>query len=491
MSRSYAAGGRRPIWKATVAALLVTACTVGPDYAAPEMTVPAFRNAGVPGPSAGTADTSAWWAGFGDMTLNALISTALAANPDLRQAAARLRQARIQTRIATGRTRPSVDASAQGSYTYLSENGSLAEIAANLPSGGPVGLPGNDLSLFQTGLDASWELDLFGGNRRSIEGALAREEAAAWTARDASVILAAEVARTYFEYRLADMRLTLAERTIATRRQSLDLAAVRGRNGLVSTIDQRRAEQGLAVAAAAQRSLVADREAQLQALAVLLAEPAASLERRLGAAAMTTAMPEVPAGLPSDLLRRRPDIRAAERRLAAATADIGVAIADLYPRFSLTGGLGLVSTALGSLFSPDSLQPTAAARLIFPMFDGGVRRASVDLRRAQRDEAHAVYQAVILGALRDVEVALSRLSADRARLADLSAAEAASRDAFESAGVQYRAGLTGGLDFFSAQDDWLSAQDAQARARAQVGLDIVALNKAMGGGWTETDRSAQ
>jgi outer membrane protein TolC len=125
------------------------------------------------------------------------------------------------------------------------------------------------------------------------------------------------------------------------------------------------------------------------------------------------------------------------------------------------------------------------------VFDGGVRRATVDLRQAERDEAYAAYQATILGALRDVEVALSRLETDRARLADLSAAEVASRDTYESAGVQYRAGLTGGLEYFSAQDDWIIAQDTQAQARAQVRLDIVALNKAMGGGWTDTDRSAQ
>lgn len=493
MSGWQAAARQGPLGKATAAVLLlVTACTVGPDYSAPQVAVPpAFRNGGAPGPSEAADATSAGWAQLGDPALNALVSTALAANLDIRQAAARLRQARIQARIAVGRTQPSVDASAQGSYTYLSRNGSLAEIAGNLPSGGPIGLPGNDVSLFQTGLDAAWEMDLFGGDRRSVEAARGRLDAAEWTARDASVSVAAEVARVYFEYRLAETRLALAERKLATQRQSLDLAVARSRNGLASSIDQRRAEQRLAATAAGQRTLLADREARLQALAVLVAQPAATLERSLGAVSMATDTPHVPAGLPSDLLRRRPDIRAAERRLAAATADIGVATADLYPRLSLTGGISLVSTALGSLFSPDSLQPTAAARLIFPMFDGGVRRATVDLRRAERDEAYAAYQAAVLGALRDVEVALSRLSSDRARLADLSAAEAASRDAYDSAGVQYRAGLTGGLEFFSAQDDWLSAQDTQAQARAQVRLDIVALNKAMGGGWNEPDRSAQ
>lgn len=464
-------------------AVLLAGCMVGPTYQAPVPTATAaYRNAS----QVLEPEELAWWRRFSDPALDELERQAVGGNLDLRQAAARVRVARVQSRIAGARTLPSVATAAQASRTQLSKNSSIADIAQALPKGGPVGLPGSDITSYQLGLDASWELDLFGGDRRAVEAAQAREGAALWGARDAQVILAAEVARSYFQYRLAEARLRLADQRAAEQGESLQAVVARAHNGLVSTIDQRRAEQRLAATAAARQALAADREAQLQALAVLLAQPAALIERRIGAALAVSPTLDVPAGLPSDLLRRRPDVRAAERRLAAATADIGVATADLYPKLTLTGGFDLVSTHLASLFEGDSFQPTGAARLAFPLFDGA-RRGIVDLRKAQRDEAYAAYQAVVLTALRDVEVALSRLRADRARAAELAAAETAAGDADVLAGVQQRAGLTGSLERFSAQDDWIAARDALAQADAQVRLDIVALNKALGGGWTETD----
>jgi NodT family efflux transporter outer membrane factor (OMF) lipoprotein len=469
-----------------LAGLMVSACAVGPAYVAPQpATPPAFRNAA----DAAADDGTAWWARFGDPVLDGLVSEAAAANLDVKQATARVLQARVQARIAGAKDGPTVTASGQASRTRLSKNGSIAEIAKSLPTGGAIGLPGSDITNYQTGLDASWELDLFGGDSRAVEAAQARGQGAEWTVRDVKVSLTAEVARAYFQYRLVQARLVLTDRRAAEQRDSLATVAARIHNGLATTIDQRRAEQRLAATAAARQALLADREAQLQALAVLLAQPASAIESRLGAAAADADAPPVPAGLPSELLRRRPDVRAAERRLAAATADIGAATADLYPKLTLTGGLDLVSSSLGSLISLNSLQPSAAARLAFPLLDGGVRRATVDLRGAQRDEAYAAYQGVVLAALRDVEVALSRLTADRARLTDLAAAEAASQDAYDTAGVQQRAGLTGSLELFTAQDDWISAQDAIAQAQAQVLLDVVALGKALGGGWAGNDRS--
>lgn len=479
--------GRRPAAAQALVFVLpgvLAACVAGPDYRPPAVAVPAeFSQAAPSGEPQGL-----WWRGFGDPMLDRLIGEALAANLDLRQAALRVEEARHQARIAGAGGQPTVSATAQAAHTRLSKTTAFAAVlgGSGTPGSGPVGAPGTTFDTYQIGFDASWELDLFGGNRRAVEAAEARTEAAAWSRRDAEVVLTAEVARAYLAYRALDRRIALADQLLAVRTEALAFDQVRRRNGLTTTLDERRAERDIAAAAASRQDLIAQRSAHSHALAVLLGRPPLALTAELATATgETTAPSDIPVGLPSDLLRRRPDLRAAERDLAAATADIGVAAADLYPAISLTGAVDLVSGSLRKLVSGDSLQTTAAAGLALPLLDGGRRRATVALRRTQAEEALLAYQGAVLVALRDVEDALTRLDADRGREGQFHAAETAARDAQATTRAQRHAGLATGLDLLAAQASLLRAADDLALARATTDQDVVALYKALGGGWDD------
>jgi NodT family efflux transporter outer membrane factor (OMF) lipoprotein len=372
----------------------------------------------------------------------------------------------------------------------LSENAlpaGLANLGGGQGSGGgsPIGLPGEDFATFQAGFDASWELDLFGGRKRANEAAAARTESAVWSQHDAEVVLAAEVARTYLHFRALKARLALADQTLASKREGLAFIETRARHGLVTTVDGRRQQQDVEHLAAQREDLVAQAGASIHALGTLLGLAPTALDAELSRApAGAPAAIEVPPGLPSDLLRRRPDIRAAERKLAAATADIGVATADLYPKLSLTGALELVSRSLATLLESGSLFANGAARLSAPLIGGG-KRETVALRRAQANEALIAYEASVITALRDVEDALTRLQADRRKVAELRASAAAAQDAADTAQVRHRNGLVAMTEVLQARQSWLTDRDALAQAEAAAAQDEVALYKALGGGWDE------
>ena len=348
-----------------------------------------------------------------------------------------------------------------------------------------IGLPGEGFATFQVGFDASWELDLFGGQRRANEAAGARTEAAVWSERDAEVMLAAEVARTYQQYRALQRRLALADQTLAAQREQLDFVKVRTRNGLVTTVDERNQQREIERTASQREDLVAEADAHVHALGTLLGLAPAALAAELATPpAVAPPVIAIPPGLPSELLQRRPDIRAAERQLAAATADIGVATADLYPKLSLTGALHLVSRSLATLLEADSIFANGAGRLSLPLIGGG-ERETVALRRAQANEALLAYQSAVLVALRDVEDALTRLDADRRKVAELRASVAAAQDAADTAQVRQRNGLVQMAEVLQARQAWLADRDALAQAEAAAAQDEVALYKALGGGWDE------
>lgn len=470
------------------ALLLLGACTVGPDYRPPATAVPTTYS-GEPPAGAAPVDLTGWWASFGDPILDGLIARVWTGNLDIWQAAARVAEARAQERAVRARGGPSANASAEAGYTRLSGNALPAGLAnlggGQAGRGSPIGLPGEDFATFQAGFDASWELDLFGGQRRAGEAAHARTEAAVWSGRDAQVTLAAEVARTYLQYRALQRRIALADETLASRREELEFIRARARNGLVTTDEERRQQREIEQAAARREDLRADAEAHTHALGALLGLPPAALQDELAGPPAPVAEPmAIPLGLPSDLLRRRPDIRAAERRLAAATADIGVATADLYPRFGLTGALQLVSRSLAALIESDSLFANGAGRLSVPLLGGG-KRETVALRETQAEEALLAYQAVVLDALREVEDALTRLGADRRKVEAWRASAAAARDAADTARVRQRNGLVPMAEALQARQAWLADRDALAQAEAAAAQDEVALYKALGGGWDE------
>lgn len=463
------------------------ACATTAPPSRPPVPLPGAFSKGVRAPS--DAD-QAWWDAFGDPVMSGLIARALSSSPDIAQAAARIRQAREQAAITLGGHGPQLNASGQASAARLSENAlpsSLAGALSGSPgSSGGIGLPGETFTTFQTGFDAAWELDLFGGQGSEDAAALARAEAAMWSARDVEVMLAAEVARAYQQYRALQRRLALADETLGLQREALSFVQVQARNGLVVESEVRRQERALAQAAVNRADLAAQTEVALHALSVLLGETPTALADSLATPAPAgPGLIAIPPGLPSELLQRRPDIRAAERQLAAATADIDVATADLYPKISLTGALQLASRSLSSLLETDSLQGNVAARISAPLLNRGRLRANVRLRQARADELAAAYSKAVLGALRDVEDGLTRLDADRRKLAELEATVAAARDEAEEASVRRRNGLDPAPALLAARLTLQAAGDARLQAQAAAAQDMIALYKALGGGWDE------
>lgn len=490
---------RRP---ALLATALLAGCTVGPNYRPPDAaTPPVYVD---PQPAAASAvDLARPWAAFGDPVLTGLIERALKDNPDVRIAASRVRQARLQEIIARAGGKPTLTADANGTYIHFSKNAGLATLAQQFGGGGAgasggsgssggIALPGDSITTYALGFDASWELDVFGGNRRAVQGAVARTEAAVWNGRDAAAMIAAEVAQGYWALRLDQAQLAIVTDELARQRRSLGIAEEQAKVGLVPNADLTQQRATVSTTEARAEPIRADLEVRAHALAILLDQAPAALvpELRAPAPALLPA-PVIPAGLPSDLLRRRPDVRAAERNLAAATADIGVAVADLYPRFSLTGMEQLISTALGNLFSGDSLQLTGSGAVQFPIIDWGRRRATVKLRREDREQAYVSYQATVLQALKDVEDALAQLDAERRRNATLQRAVNDALGTAKAREAQYRTGFVAQNTLLDSQAQVLSAREQLAGSDAQLRQMTVALMKALGGGWEDSAAEAK
>ena len=474
---------------AILAAFLLGGCTVGPDYAAPRLTVPASY---LEASGSQSTELDHWWRGFGDAQLSTLIDRALIANLDIEMATARIREARALEGVAGASA--SLQVAAQGSVTRqrISENAIPLPPGAGSGSGaGIFGLPGEEFTTFRAGFDASWELDLFGRNRREREAALARTGSAVWTRRDAEVTVAAEVADAYFRLRSYQARKAIAEAELARLQRFEQLVDARTRGGLVTGQDLEQQKSERAAAAAAIPVLEAQAKAEIHALGVLTGQTPDILAAELALSASIPSPPIVPAGVPSDLLRRRPDIRSAERDLAAATADIGVAVADLYPRFSLTAAPALVSTALGSFLEWGSRSFSAGAALDWPIFDGGRRKANIEVQNARQEQAMIAYRRTVLTGLQDVENSLSRLAGDRQKLTELEQAVSNAARAEEIARTRYRGGLVTLSDVLVAQARRLSLEEEVIDTKGAVARDTVALVKALGGGWTEETEKLQ
>ncbi|MBY0520364.1 MAG: efflux transporter outer membrane subunit [Sphingomonas sp.] len=469
------------------AATLLAGCTVGPNYQRPELALPATYARSAEAPGSGI-DPATWWTAFGDARLTALIEKGLAGNPDIAVAASRVRSARLQEIVARAAGKPAINAAAQASRVEFSKNAGFASLARLFAGGGTggsgVAAPGSGISTVALGFDASWEIDLFGGDRRGVEAARARGEGALWSGRDAAITLAAEIADAYFALRLDQEQIAIIERQAVDQRRGLEIAGNIARAGLTPNIDVVRQRGSLSSTLARVEPLKADVEVRIHALGILTGQPPEALLADLTARGQAlSAPPVVPAGLPSDLLRRRPDIRAAERDLAAATADIGVAVSNLYPKFSLTGAAQLLSSSLTNLVSSNSIQANAAASATFPILDWGRRKANVGLAKEAREQAYQRYQATVLGALRDVEDPLSRIDAERRRNAVLQQALA---DAERTAGAveaQYRTGFVAQDSLINAQVQVLTAREQLAASDGLLRQQTAALFKAIGGGW--------
>lgn len=471
------------------AAVLNSGCTVGPDYTPPKLdnespaawvgpTQPPEKSV----TSAAPPLDAAWWDTFNDPVLTTLVSDSLAANYDLKIAEARIRQARASRGIAASAGLPQVGSGASYDRSRQSENSFGGGFAKDDSSGHDN---------YNVGLDASWELDFFGGIRRSVEAAEADIQSAEETRRDLLVTLAAEVARNYIDVRDLQKRIVVTQDNVRVQTDTLELVRSRFNAGLVSELDVAQAEAQLATTTAALPSFQMSLRQAMHRIGVLSGkQPGALIETLSAVAPIPEAPTEIPTGLPSELLRRRPDIRRAERQVAAEVARIGVAESELFPRFSLTGVFGLQSAQIGQLVEGDSLFWAIGPSVRWPVFQGGRIRSNIKLQEAIADELLVNYQRTVLTAFEDVENALVSFNSEQARRRSLTAAVDADRRAVDLSNQLYRAGLADFQRVLDSQGNLAIAEAALAASDASVVQALVRLYKSLGGGWEIAEATA-
>lgn len=466
-----------------VALLLLAGCSVGPDYQRPEISASAAWQEGQQkGVDGQAAELAHWWQEFNDPLLNSLVERAVKSNLDLRIAEARIRESRATLDVATAGYWPSLNSS--GSYTRnrASENavGAPGQGAVVAPTGARQ--PAQDF--FKTGFDSVWEIDVFGGTRRRVEAAQASVEASVEDRRDVLVTLLGDVAKNYIDLRGFQRRLDVAQANLKAQQESLDLTRVRFDAGLASDLEVAQSEGQVNGTAAQIPVLQSGLKQAAYRLDVLLGAQPGTLSAELAKELPVPALPpQAHVGLPVDLLRRRPDIRRAERQLAAATAQIGAATADLYPKFSLTGAIGLQSVSASDWFSAPSRFWSIGPTITWPVFDAGKIRANIEIRNAQQEQALRLYEKSVLSAFEDVENALVNYGNEQTRYRSLLDAVAANRRALQMADELYRQGLVAFLNVLDAQRTLYLSESDLAQSEAVMASNLVALYKALGGGW--------
>jgi NodT family efflux transporter outer membrane factor (OMF) lipoprotein len=470
-------------------------CSVGPDYEAPDVPLPAaWSQQETPGTSTAPA-AAAWWKTFRDPILDSLIERAVASNHDLRIARARVREAREAEIIAASAGLPAVNASGSYSRSRTSENLSFG---GSVSGGGGAsanrvfGPEGEQRDLWVAGFDASWELDVFGGVRRSVEASRADLEAFEADLRDVLVTLLAEVGSSYIELRGSQRALAITRANAASQRETVLLTRARFQAGLVGELDVVRAEAQVAATESAVPALEASIAQSIHRLGVLLGEEPGALRPELLAEAPIPPPPaEVPVGLPSELLLRRPDLRRAERELASACARIGVARADLFPRFFLIGTVGLESDRFKTWGNSDSRFWSLGPNVSWPVFAGGRIRANVRVADARHEQALDRYERSVLLSLEEVENALVGYGSAQGRLRSLVQAVQSNRRAVEMSSELYTRGLLDFLAVLDAQRALFLSEGQMVESERQVSTALVALYKALGGGWEETEEEAE
>lgn len=453
--------------------------TAGPDYRAPDLSAPTNwavdLNAGLTPAAVSPETLSRWWTALNDPILSDLMEQARTNNLDVRQAEARLRQARAQRGAAKAGLFPTIEASAAASRTQSGETGGERTTS----------------SLFVNGLDASWELDLFGQNRRTVEAADATWQAAQEDLNNALVSLFAEVALNYVEVREYQLRLALTESGLVARTGTYDISRWRREAGLTTQLDEEQARMSLEQARAELPSLKTSLAESKHRLAVLLGQTPGALNETLAESRpIPVPPPEMTVGVPADVLRQRPDVRSAERKLAAQTAQIGVAKAAQYPNFTLLGSIGLESLTLDNLYSSGARTAQAAANGVWTLFDFGRIRRNVELQTARQEEALSAYESAVLTALEDVENALVAYANEQARRQSLFEAAKAGQAAFDLARDQYSSGLVDFQAVLDMQRSLLAVQDALAVSDGKIASNLIQLYKALGGGWTSVSSNA-
>jgi NodT family efflux transporter outer membrane factor (OMF) lipoprotein len=456
---------------------LLAGCTVGPDYHPPKVAAPAqwvspqaSRETNAP------AAETAWWKSFHDAELNSLVIRAAQSNLDLRVALARVREARAAARVVSADFSPTLDAAGSYARQRYSGNG-----FPPFPPGVPL-----DANVFQAGFDAAWELDVFGGTRRAVEAARADVAAAEFGRRNVLITISAEVGRQYIEARAFQRRLAVADDNIKAQENILALTRDLFAKGLTGELDVQQADALLSATQAQAPVFESGFRDAVYHLGLLLGQPPGALLGELTLSApIPAAPPTVPIGLPSDLLQRRPDVQQAERQLAAATAHVGVAALDLYPKFSLTGDVGLQSVSASDWFTAGSRFWTAGPTVQWRIFDAGRIRANIRVQNARVDQALAAYEQSMLSAFTDVETALTAYAKEQTRRQLLEQSAQANEKAVTLASDLYRNGLTDFLRVLESQRSLYQSQDALIESERTVSSDLIALYKALGGGWED------
>jgi multidrug efflux system outer membrane protein len=457
---------------------VLAGCAVGPDYHQPKVQVPPqWSEPAAGGETNSSASVAAWWKTFNDPELDSLIQRAVESNLDLKIATARVREARAQYQVSSADLWPSVDAS--GSYERQRQSKNQPLIGGLVPASVPF-----ENNVYQAGFDASWEIDVFGGTRRATEAARAEVAATEFGRRDTLVTLLGEVARNYVEARGYQQRLAIARQNIEAQEEDLAITQRRFTNGLASNLDVQQAATLLATTRAEIPTLETDLQTSSHRLGVLLAQPPGALLAELSTVApIPAAPPEVPVGLPSELLLRRPDVQRAERQLAAATAQIGVATADLFPKFSLTGAAGYQSVSASDWFAGGSKFWSVGPTVQWRIFDAGRIRANIKVQNARQEQALAIYEQTVLLSFEDVENALVGYAREQVRRHSLEDAVKSSRESLRLANQLYENGLANFINVLDSERSLYQVEDALVQSDKTVTQDLISLYKALGGGW--------
>jgi NodT family efflux transporter outer membrane factor (OMF) lipoprotein len=475
----------RTVLAATGACAMIAGCAVGPNFVQPDSNLPQTSFQGGKGQPVSTARLPAptdptWWRVFRDPVLTNLEQQVATANLDVRTATIRLAESRFQRGVTAAALFPSLNGDAKYTRERYSQNGIVSLITPLAPPGFSVGA----INDYNTGFDASWELDLWGKVRRQVEAADAQVDQVADQRRDALVSSLAELARDYMQLRGVQTQIKIATDNLKVDRDILTLAQQRQQRGVQNGLDVENAAAQVESVRAQIPQLQQEESQDINALSLLLDQPPGTLRAMLGVqTSMRPGPPRIPLGVPSDLARRRPDIRAAEDQLHAATATIGVAIGDFYPSVQLNGTVGFDALDIKKLYDASSLQYNFGPSVSLPIFAGGRLRSTLELREAQQQEAAISYRKTVLQAWHDVVNALVAHRLEMSRRARVRAESDHARAALDLARARYNDGVTDFLTVLDAERTLISAEQQYATSTTNVSLDLVQLFKALGGGW--------
>lgn len=460
--------------------LLVSGCSIGPTFRRPVGPEPATWSTSDARFDAASSVDTAWWEGFDEPRLTSLVERSARHNHDVRQAEARLRAARAIRKANFGALLPSAGASAGYTRSELSER---SPITGRLVESG---LAGREFESWDAGFDARWEIDVFGGRRRAVERAEALEERAAHGLEDVRLSIAAEVARTYIELRGLQAQIAVVERNLDLQTRTLHLTENRQRAGLAPKVDVTRARTQVETTRASLPALRASARSSIYRLSVLVGEPPATLLDELRTPApIPSGRDLVPIGIPSELVERRPDVRQAEKTLAASVASVGVATAELYPKFFLTGLAGFQSISADDLFSSAARTWSVGPTIRWRLFEGGRLRAEIEAAEAGEEASLAHFEQAVLLALEEVERALVALESEKVEYDTLLEAAENARTSVRLARVLYDKGLRDLLTVLDAERQLAEVDRELTRSETELGTRLVVLYKALGGGWED------